>query len=95
VSNGRYDSKIKPLGFDTAASVLTCDFSPEAAENFTQMVRDVAREKDYSDAAALKTLKTRLNQAAKGRNVTRRRWANEVLEKLPRRRSLYMEGAVI
>jgi hypothetical protein len=87
VSNGR-NGKIKPMGFDAAATVLTCDFSPEARTNFTTLVRDVARQYDHNDSVALNRLRSRLNRAAGGRNATRRRWAEEVLAKLPKREPL-------
>lgn len=84
---GRND-KSAPTGFDAAASVYTerHKFSPEAASNLTQMVRDVASQYDYNDSAALKNLRSRLNRAARVRRS--QGWAQEVLAGLPKK-SLY------
>lgn len=79
LNNGR-NNKIKPLGFDTAALILTSGLSDEAAAGLTQMVRDVARQYHYNDSTALTRLRTRLNMAAKRRKT--RAWAQEVLETL-------------
>jgi hypothetical protein len=79
LNNGRND-KIKPLGFDTAALVLTSDLSTEAATNLTQMVKDVASKYYFNDSVALRQLRSRLKTAAKRR--TTQTWAREVLAKL-------------
>lgn len=65
-------------GFDKAAQALTQGLSPEAAEGFTSMVKEVAQEYGYNDSTMIRRLKTRLNQAARAKNS----WAHEVLRKL-------------
>lgn len=76
LNTGR-NNKIKPLGFDTAALVLTSGLSDEAAMNLTRMVKDVARQYHYNDSTALTRLRTRLNMAARRRKT--KAWALEVL----------------
>jgi hypothetical protein len=80
VSNGRNNNKkrSKLSGFDKAAQALTKGLSPEAAQNFTSMVKDVATEYSYNDSTMIRRLRSRLNQAARSKNS----WAHEVLEKL-------------
>jgi len=79
VSNGRNNKKRSKLsGFDKAAQALTTGLSPEAARNFTSMVKDVATEYSYNDSTMIRRLRSRLNQAARSKNS----WAHEVLEKL-------------
>lgn len=69
--------KIKPVGFEAAAIVLTMGLSAEAANNLTRMVRNVAREYGHNDSAMLRTFRTRLRQAAR-----RHPWAVEVTQRL-------------
>ena len=69
--------KIKPIGFEAAAIVHTMGLSPEAANNLTRMVRNVAREYGHNDSAMLRTFRTRLKQAAR-----RHPWAVEVTKRL-------------
>ena len=80
MSNGRNNNKkrSKLSGFDKAAQALTKGLSPEAAQNFTSMVMDVATEYSYNDSTMIRRLRSRLNQAARSKNS----WAHEVLEKL-------------
>lgn len=68
------NGKVRPLGFDTAATILTMGMSREAAENLTKLVRTVAQEKGYNDSIALRTLRSRLNRMAR-----KKAWAREVL----------------
>ena len=77
MSNGRNNKK-RISGFDKAAQALTKGLSPEAAEGFTSMVRDVAREYSYDDSIMIRRLKTRLKGAARRKGS----WAHEVLAKL-------------
>lgn len=65
------------MGFHAAALEYTSDLSTEAASNLTHLVRDVARQYHYNDSAALNSLKSRLNIAARRRKT--RQWAQEVL----------------
>lgn len=83
------NGKIKPLGFDTAATVWMTGFSPEAARNLTEMVKDVARVHGHDDGRALKTLRNRLTRTAGLKSPKKRAWAQEALGHLPERRTLY------
>lgn len=79
MSNGRNNQKRSKLsGFDKAAQALTKGLSPEAAQNFTSMVKDVAMEYSYNDSTMIRRLKSRLKAAARSKN----QWAQEVLNKL-------------
>ena len=79
MSNGRNNKKrSKASGFDKAAQDLTSGLSPEAAQNFTSMVKDVATEYGYNDSTMIRRLRARLNKAARAKNS----WAHEVLRKL-------------
>ncbi|MCP9209657.1 hypothetical protein [Streptomyces cucumeris] len=91
MSNGRH-GKIKPLGFDTAAQVLTIGLSDEAAANLTRMVRDAAGKNSLDDSAALKELRSRLKTAAKRRKT--REWAQEVLTLLAKHKRKTLGGAL-
>ncbi|MFE0472425.1 hypothetical protein ACFW2V_12495 [Streptomyces sp. NPDC058947] len=75
--NGRHN-KAKLSGFDKAATELSLHLSPEAAENFTNLVKDVASQYSYDDSRMLNTLKSRLQGAARRRQG----WAVEVLNLL-------------
>lgn len=79
MSYGRSNMKIKPTGFNTAATELTWKYkiSPEAAHGLTLAVKDVAHQFHYNDSAALNSLRARLRQAAK--NQRKGDWAREVL----------------
>lgn len=77
MSNGRNNKK-RVSGFDKAAQALTKGLSDEAAEGFTSMVKDVAKEYGYNDSTMIRRLRSRLNQAARAKNS----WAHEVLRKL-------------
>lgn len=92
MSHGRND-KIKPMGFYAAALKYTSGLSPEASSNFTTLVKDVAHQYDYSDSAALNTLKSRLKTAA-GRRKTRQ-WAQEVLDFLATKKQRTRPGGLI
>ena len=74
------NQKIKPMGFDVAATVLTTGFSSEAASNLTRMVKDVARQYSYDDSKALKRLQAKLNTASQ--RTKTQPWASEVLTHL-------------
>lgn len=80
------NQKIKPLGFDTAATVLMVGFSTEAASNLTSLVREVAaKQGGHDDGKALRQLRSRLQRAAKARKS--QGWATEVLTHLADARS--------
>lgn len=79
MSNGRNIKKRSKLsGFDKAAQDLTKGLSPEAAQNFTALVKDVATEYGHNDSTMIRRLKSRLKAAARSKNS----WAREVLNKL-------------
>lgn len=65
-------------GFDRAAQVLTEGLSPEAADGFTSMVKEVAQKYSYDDSIMIRRLKSRLNRAAQRKDS----WAHEVLVKM-------------
>lgn len=79
IQNGR-NGKVKPVGFETAAVLLTMGLSRDATDKLLDMVREVARTYDYNDSAALNTLHSRLQRAA--RNRKRGGWAREIVAKL-------------
>lgn len=79
IENGR-NGKVKPVGFETAAVLLTMGLSREATDNLIGLVKDIASRYDYNDSAALDTLNSRLRRAA--RNRKRGGWAQEVIAKL-------------
>jgi hypothetical protein len=79
MNNGR-NRKGKPAsGFQRAALVLTTGLSEEAADNLTEMVRDVAKQYGYNDSLMTKRLKTRLNKVARNKENG---WAREVLDRM-------------
>jgi hypothetical protein len=79
VSNGRNTKKRSNAGgFDKAAQDLTKGLSPEAAKGLTSMVRDVASTYGYDDSLMIRRLKTRLKNAARGKDS----WARDVLNRL-------------
>lgn len=79
MSNGRNNKKRSKLsGFDKAAQALTKGLSPEAAEGFTSMVKDVAQEYGYNDSIMIRRLRSRLKRTAQ----TKGSWAGEVLARL-------------
>lgn len=77
MSNGRNNRK-PDSGFDKAAQALTQGLSPEAADGFTSMVKDVASQYSYNDSIMIRRLKSRLNRAARRKES----WAHEVLAKM-------------
>lgn len=66
------------MGFANATAALSSHLSPEAARNFTNLVKDVARQYSYNDSVMIRTLDSRLKSAARRRQG----WAQEVLELL-------------
>jgi hypothetical protein len=79
MSNGRNHKTKKPkTAFEKAALARTADLSPEAARNFTSMVKEVAAKYSYDDSVMIRRLMSRLKQAARRKDS----WAHEVLNKL-------------
>ena len=86
MSNGR-NYKKRTSGFDRAAQALTQGLSPEAAQNLTSMVKEIAADCGYDDSAMLRRLKSRLRQAARSKDS----WARQVLTTLEERRARVSE----
>lgn len=78
-SNG----KVRPVGFKAALMVLAMGLSREATSNLEKLIQDIARQYDYNDSAALRTLRTRLSRAARKQS-----WAQEVLAHIAKTREV-------
>jgi hypothetical protein len=80
MSNGRNHKTKKPkTAFERAALSLTAGLSSEAADNLTDMVKEVATEYGYNDSVMIRRLQSRLRQAARSKSKP---WAKEVLTRL-------------
>jgi hypothetical protein len=91
-------NKIAPMGFDTAAAVLTMSLSDEAKQNLIALVKDVAEKHGHHEGQALRVLRLRIQRAGwtvrqdERRTIVPKRngdWAREVWANISQPRSLY------